>query len=150
MNVALRLQSVGHRSPWNIIHSSKRHEGSASFAKTNELSVRLTCNSAVRLPDAGIGDAIRRPWETRKSCPVGSENSSNRTAEPWLQKVMGNQIRNEWNEMTVSSGPIPDFDSFQLSGFVNQLERITGLFPLCSGPFSRDRVRNSIQPEQPL
>jgi len=22
MNVALRLQSVGHRSPWNIIHSS--------------------------------------------------------------------------------------------------------------------------------
>ena len=48
----------------------KRHEGSASFAKTNELSVRLTCNSAVALPDAGIGDAIRRPWETRKSCPA--------------------------------------------------------------------------------
>ena len=45
---------------------------------------------------------------------------------------------------------MPNSNSFQLSEFVNQLERFTGHFPLCRGLFSRDRVRHSIQPEQPL
>jgi hypothetical protein len=65
-------------------------------------------------------------------------------------KLNANPIWNEWNESAVSSWPTSNFNSFQFFDFVNQLERITGYFPLCSGLFSRYRVRHPFLPERPL